>query len=246
MLFQGCAGPSQLCSIVRTRDAQGHITNYRRDGAGRLTKMEGGDGRWIAFDYDANARISRAFTSDDRHVRYEYDDRGRLTLALGSDGVRRAYTYTQLDEMATIREPGTDIENSFEDDRCVQQVNRYPDREPYIFRFRYRLDEGRIIQTDTDRSDGSWLRYTWDGAGHATSETWGCRGMEPAVFTYARDANNTVTSLTVTCPDRTGRPLRHSSFVRPGRGEDDVKWDILMTHCSWAPRKDGTPAWRAE
>lgn len=246
MLFQGCAGPAQSCSIIRARDAQGHVTNYRRNSAGLLMRMEAGDGRWIAFDYDASGRISRASTNDDRHVRYEYDERGRLTLAIASDGVRRAYTYTDLDEMATIREPGTDIENSFEGGRCVRQANRYPDREPYIFAFRYRLEDGRIVQTDTDRSDGSWLRYTWDRAGHATSETWGCQGMEPAVFSYERDANNTVMSLTVTCPDRTGRPLRHSSFVRPDRNEDDVKWDILTTHCSWAPRKNGAPAWRAE
>jgi hypothetical protein len=90
------------------------------------------------------------------------------------------------------------------------------------------------------------FRYTWGASGYPTAETWGRQGMEPAIFTYDRDpATNTVTSLTVTCPDRTGRPLRHSSLVQPGR-EDEVKWNILTTHCSWTPRKDGAPAWRAE
>jgi hypothetical protein len=32
------------------------------------------------------------------------------------------YTYTDLDEMATIVEPDTDIENSYEGGRCVKQV----------------------------------------------------------------------------------------------------------------------------
>jgi hypothetical protein len=101
------------------------------------------------------------------------------------------------------------------------------------------------VQTDSDRSDGTWLRYTWDARLYATSETWGRDGMEPAVFTFGRDpAANTVTSLTVTCPDRTGRPLRHSSFVGPGR-EDDVKWDILTTHCSWTAQPGGGRTWRA-
>jgi YD repeat-containing protein len=247
MLFQGCATSEQSCSIIRGRDAQGRLTQYRRDNSGRLTRMEASDGRWIAFDYDAKGRISRAFASDTRNVRYEYDDRGRLTAALSSDGGRRAYGYTDLDEMATIREPGTDIQNSYEGGRCVEQVNHFPDKESYVFRFTYRAANGLVVQTDSDRSDGSWLRYTWGPNGYATSETWGQNGLEPAVFTYERDTvSNNVTALTVTCPDRSGRPLRHSSIVRPDRREEDVKWEILTTHCSWAPRKDGAPVWRAE
>lgn len=246
MLFRGCSPGSPPCSIVRARDAQGHVTTYRRDGNGRLTRMEAADGRWIAFDYDVKGRISRASTSDARDARYEYDDRGRLSLVVASDGVRRAYTYTDLDQMATIREPGTDIENAFEGGRCVEQVNRYPDSDPYIFRFTYRIANGVVVQTDSDRSDGTWLRYTWGTSGYPTSETWGRDDLEPAVFTYDRDPQSSaVTGLTVTCPDRTGRPLRHSSYVQPGR-EDDIKWNILTTHCSWTARPGGGRAWRPE
>ena len=245
MLFQGCAGAG-TCSIIRARDAWGRITQYRRDRGGRLTRMEASDDRWIAFDYDEHNRIRRAYASDGAEVHYTYDERGRLAVAAASQGRRSAYTYTDVDEMATIIEPGTDIENVYEDGRCVKQVNRYPDCDPYVFTFTYKTESGAIVQTDSDRSDGTWRRYTWSARLFTTSETWGRAGIEPAVFTYDRDpATNTVTSLTVTCPDRTGRPLRHSSLVRHG-DEDEVKWNILTTHCSWTALPGGGRTWRPQ
>jgi hypothetical protein len=64
--------------------------------------------------------------------------------------------------------------------------------------------------------------------------------MEPAVFTYERDAEtNMATSLVLTCPDRTGRPLRHTSFIRPGH-EEAINWNLLTTHCSWTRRGERT------
>jgi hypothetical protein len=67
------------------------------------------------------------------------------------------------------------------------------------------------------------------------------RFMGPATngraSTYERDpATNTITALTVTCPDRTGRPLRHSSLIRGGN-EEWIKRDLLQTHCSWRARR---------
>ena len=245
MLFQGCAGGG-TCSIVRARDQWGRITQYRRDRAGRLVRMEGSDHRWIAFDYDARDRVSRAYASNNTEVRYTYDERGRLQTVVSSDGTLRRYTYTDFDEMATMLEPGTDIENAYADGRCVRQINRYPDAEPFTFRFSYRVQNGAVVQTDSDRSNGSWVRYTWSPAMYATSETWGCNELAPAVFTYERDLRtNAVTALTVTCPDRTGRPLRHSSFVRAGF-EDDVKLDVLRTHCSWTALPGGGRTWRSQ
>ena len=64
---------------------------------------------------------------------------------------------------------------------------------------------------------------TW-GEGHATSSEYAQPdGYQPAVFTYDRDpTTKAVTALTLTCPDRTGRPLRHSSLVRPDN-EDRIR-----------------------
>ena len=226
----GHRGP---CAITQWRDADGHAIQYQRDRAGRLLKMVAGS-RWIAFDYDAANRIARAYTSTAREVRYEYDARGRLSRVSASDGTVHQYTHTERDELATIDEPGTSIENIYDaNGRVVRQVNRYPNEDPYIFDFKYRLEDGNVVQTDTMRSDGTWSTHTFDASRYTTSEVQGSKGFEPAVFTFERDPRtNAITALSLTCPDRTGRPLRHSSIVRDGN-EEWIKWDLLQTHCSW-------------
>ncbi len=238
--FRPC-GPDEksVCSIVRYRDADGHAVDYRRNTAGRLERMEAGPDRWIAFDYDDRDRVVRAFDSTKHEVRYEYDERQRLARVRSGDTITHRYTYTNNDEMATIVEPGTDIENTYDTNgRCIRQVNRYADgTDPYTFDFTYKLDGSAVVQTDARRSDGTWTQYTFSKTGFTTSETWGRKDSEPAIFVYDRDpVTNAVVALSLTCPDRTGRQLRHSSLVRPGR-EEWIKWDLARTHCSWSGRR---------
>jgi YD repeat-containing protein len=233
--FRACGPDSNdRCSIKSYTDSDGHAINYRRNRAGLLERIDGGPDRWIAFDYDEHDRVVRAYASTTAEVRYEYDARGRLALVNSQGVVTHRYTYTDLDEMATIVEPGTDIENSYDGGRCVRQVNRYNDGSPpFAFDFEYTVDRSRISEAHTRRSDGSWKRDSFNSAGFTTSETTGVAGREPASFVFQRDpVTNAVVSLTLTCPDRTGRPLRHSSVVAPGR-EEWIKWDLLRTHCSW-------------
>lgn len=234
-IYQPC-GPMTTCSIILARDAAGQTIHYLRDSAGRLKRMTAG-GRWIAFEYDTHSRVARATTSTNQEVRYGYDDRGRLERVLGHAGPMRRYTYTDLDELATIEEPGTSIEQVWENKRCVRQLNRFPDDEPLLFTFTYQLQGDRVAGTDVTRSDGHWTRYVWSRARYAVRETRGF-GTKSAEFTYDRDQRtNVVTALTVTCPDRQGLPLRHSAVVQPGE-EERVKGNILQTHCRWTePRQ---------
>ena len=238
--FRPCGpGEKSVCSIMRYRDADGHVVNYRRNTAGRLERMEAGRDRWIAFDYDDRDRVTRAFDSTKHEVHYEYDERGRLARVNSGGATTHRYTYTDRDEMATIVEPGTDIDNTYDQNgRCIRQVNRYADgSEPYIFDFAYTLDGSDVVKTGTRRSDGTWTQYTFSKGGFTTSETWGRKDSEPATFVYERDpVTNAVVSLSLTCPDRTGRQLRHSSLVRAGN-EDWIKWDLVRTHCSWTARR---------
>jgi YD repeat-containing protein len=69
-LFQGC-GPdnTNLCSLIETRDADGHRVHYVRDPSGLLLKIQGPT-REIAFDYDARRRIVRAYDSPAHGVSY--------------------------------------------------------------------------------------------------------------------------------------------------------------------------------
>ena len=234
-IYAAC-GPRSTCSLMLTRDAAGQTTHYLRDSAGRLKTMKA-DRRWIAFEYDANNRVTKATASTNQQVRYLYDGRGRLERVVGSDGTLRRYTYTDLDELRTIEEPGVSIENAYENGRCVRQVNRYPDRDPLRFTFTYHGQGRDIVRTDVDRSDGQWTRYAWGPDHYSVGETHGV-GLRSAEFTYDRDPlTNVVTALTVTCPDRRGQPLRHSAVVRPG-DEERVKADLVQTHCHW------TQPWR--
>ena len=234
-LYQAC-GPATKCGIIFTRDAAGQTTHYLRDAAGRLKTMRTGD-RWIALEYDAQSRVARATTSTNQEVRYEYDARGRLERVTGAGGTLRRYTYTDLDELETIEEPGTSIEQAWENGRCARQTNRYPDDEPLIFTFTYQLRGDKVTGTDVARSDGLRTRYVWAPAGYAVRETQDF-GTKSAEFTYDRDPRtNMVTSLTVTCPDRQGQPLRHSAVVQWG-DDERVKANILQTHCHW------TEPWR--
>jgi YD repeat-containing protein len=240
--FRGC-GPGSVCSILQMRDPDGHIVTYRRAPSGRLARMEASRDRWIAFDYDADDRIRRAYSSAGDEVRYDYDARGRLVRAVDRDGAARRYSYTDADLMATIEDPGHTIENEYDGDgRCVRQVNRYPDgREPYIFTFAYAVEQGAVVAASTTETGGIWSRFTFGKDRYTTSEIRGSEGIEPTIITYDRDSvTNFVTGMTVTCPDRTGRPLRHDSLVKPG-WEDWTKWDLLQTHCSSKKRPGQSP-----
>lgn len=67
------------------------------------------------------------------------------------------------------------------------------------------------------------------------SESWGLADVEWANVKYERDSHtNSVTALTLTCPDRRGIPLSHSSLVRQPGGEDRITVDLVQTHCSAA------------
>ncbi len=221
------------CGILRTSYPDGHSLHYRRDAGGRLLKMDDGGSRWIAFEYDRSNRISRASDSTGREARYEYDARGRLAKVTAAGGVERRYTYTDMDELATIEEPGTSIENRYANGRCVRQVNRYPNSEPYTFEFKYDIDNETVARTRVDRSDGTWTEYTWEPDRYASAQIEGADGYQPATFTFQRDTTATmVSAMTLTCPGRNGSLLRHSSLVPPGR-EDRIKSDLLQTYCSW-------------
>jgi YD repeat-containing protein len=232
-VFLPCSGRGQFCSLIRARDEDGHSTYYRRDRHRRLIAIESGD-RWIKLQYDARDRVTQARGSNGVEVHYEYEKGGRLSRVTSSDGSVRRYGYNDRNELITIEEPGTSIENQFENGRCVRQINRFSDGSPpYVFDLTYEVTGRRVVRTENRRSDGTWVRYLWNDAGAAVSETYGYGRHEAYSLTYERNAtSHLVTALTLTCPDRRGQPLRHTSIVSDGN-HDAVKVGLLETHCSW-------------
>jgi YD repeat-containing protein len=234
--FLPCAGPKAYCSITEERDADGHVIRYVRDRNGRLEKMTAEDG-WIAFDYDHHDRIVRAYASTTDEVSYHYDERGRLSRASPKAGLYR-YTYTERDELETMTETGKMTINKFDPNgRVIHQVTAFDD-DPvmYTFTFKYELDGDRVRQSQSERWDGSWSRYEYNAALYVVAETQGAGGSDVR-FTYERDPQtNAVTSLRLTCPDRTGRPLQHFSLVRGN--EEWIKRDLMQSRCSFKTRRD--------
>jgi hypothetical protein len=234
--FLPCAAPGTYCSVMQEKDADGHVTDYVRERNGRLQKMMAGND-WIAFDYDDRERVRRAYASNNDEVRYEYDDRGRLSRATSKAG-RYHYTYNDRDELETMTEPGKVTINRFDrNGRVIHQVTAF-DGDPvmYTFTFKYRVEGDRVVQSESERWDGSWSRYEYNADLYVIAETQGAGGSEVR-FTYERDPEtNAVTSLTLSCPDRTGQPLRHFSIVRDN--EQWIKWDLMQSRCSLKTRRD--------
>jgi YD repeat-containing protein len=235
--FQPC-GPrvGRSCSISHERDDDGHVIHYRRDKAGRLLKMDAESG-WISFEYGEEDRIVRANDSTGAEVRYDYDTRGRLSRASSGSG-RFDYTYTDRDELKTMSEPGKFVENWYDGNgRVIRQVNRVEGAPvPHTFEFAYHLDGNAVVQVETKESDGSWSRYAFGKDRATTSETHG-KGSQSVAFAYERDpGTNAVTSVTLTCPDRSGRPLRHFSLVRDNN-QESIKRDLVETRCSLRTRR---------
>ena len=233
MMFRGC-GPGTVCSIMQWRGANLQVIYYRRDLTGRLLEMANGKGEWIKFDYDGARRISRAYASTNAEVTYTYDERGRLITAATTGGPTSRYTYTDLDELATIEEPGTSIENIYADGRCVRQFNRYPGEEPLVFNFDYVLDGTRVVRTTSRRSDGLVNEFTWDAARRALTESRGQHGYQPLVFTLERDsASGAVVRVKLACPDLGRGEREFSGAVTESRGEAEVKAQLAAMCLRW-------------
>jgi YD repeat-containing protein len=231
--FRACGQDhASVCSLTETRDWDGHVTEYQRDGSGRLMRIAAGD-RWIAFDYDDRDRITRAHDSTQREVWYDYDPRGRLVRVRGADGAVRRYTYTERDEMATIVDPDILIENSYDEaGRVARQVDRFPgDATPLVWEFVYETRGDKVVATESFRSDGGWRRFRFDPQGYFVAQESRWSGAPDATFTYRRDpTSKAIVGVTVECVDRTGRMGRHSAIVRPGE-LGRIEADLVLTYC---------------
>jgi YD repeat-containing protein len=170
--FRPC-GVGSVCSLMDSRDADGHAIHYLRDRTGRLIKMEASAARWIAFEYDDHDRIVHAYSSNKDNVRYEYDARGRLTRVSSDDGTMRRYSYTDQDQMATVEDPEIGITNTYDaNGRCTGQVDRFPgDDETLSFQFEYTVNGANVAAAMSTQSDGTWSRYRFNERRQTMSET---------------------------------------------------------------------------
>ena len=240
--FLRCAPTMRACPVIEERDGSGESITYRRNPAGRLLRMEARPNRWIAFDYDDRGSITRAQDSTGREVRYEYDAGGRLAVVRAPAAVVRRYTYTDRHEMKTIEQPDIFIENTYNSDgRVIRQVNRFPgESAPYTFDFTYRTTNNAVHSTEVRRSDTTWTIYTFDSRREITSESWGSSATQPVSVKYERNPEtHAVTSVNVTCADRTGQPSSHPRRVSDGKWQRE-RDDLIEIYCSsgWRSQRE--------
>lgn len=128
---------------------------------------------------------------------YAYDAAGRLFQWKSDDGGGSRYEYTDLDELRVIVNPSETIQNTYGDGRMIRQVTHSTDgEEPFTFDFAYHTKNGVVVQADSARSDGAWIRYTYGPHRYIDSETWGSDGLVPATFVYERNpVTNVITAV---------------------------------------------------
>ena len=230
LAFQSCGPGTKVttCSIVQSKDPQGRSINYRRDFEGRLVRMEADSDRWIAFDYDSRNRITRARGSDGAIVEYQYDAAGRLWQAFATDGRVHRYLYNDRDELVRIFDPGHTLENRYDaNGRMVHQVNRFAgDPEPLIFTFSYDLRDGKVVRTESTRSDGESSRYEFNKDSQTVSMEWRVNGRHLATLEFERQpVSQVLTAITVSCQEE---PARRRTYPPPP--DDDRRGHMRLVY----------------
>jgi len=227
--FLDCEGEHQVCSLVEQSDPSGNRIAYIRDQSGRLVRMDSA-GQSIAFDYDDSGRIAEAYDSSRHRVSYAYDERGRLTRATGFDGMVREFSYNDRDEMIEVREPGRIVSNQFDAaGRLARQVVTFPDSDPYIMTFAYRLDRATVVETDVGEDDGTRTVYRFNQSHGVVSEISDADGAAPIALTYQRTDSDIVTAVTLSCLGRTGPVSRTVAAASPL--DDRARDELVRAEC---------------
>ena len=221
--FQPCGpAPGSRCSLIEHRDADGHVIDFERDGAGLLRRIRASTER-ITFEYDDRRRVVSANDDAQRRVEYTYDDRGRLIRVVNGDAVR-TFAYDARDEMVAIREPGRVVENTFDDNgRVIRQVARISDGftggdspGTYEYDLAYSVVGDAVTETRMLQPDGTTVRYRFDASHHIALEVRDAEGVAPVTVVYDRDPiAHFVRSLTVRCTAG-GRNVTATAEVRGG------------------------------
>jgi YD repeat-containing protein len=234
--FQSCSpGGNDVCSLIETRDDDGHRLRFRRDGSGRVVSIEGPSQR-LTLVYDGRKRIASAEVAGGIRVEYTYDSAGRLIRTRSSDHVTREYAYGPHDEMLTIREPGWLIENTYDDAvRVVRQVTHFdaspddPKPEAAVIAFSYTEANGAVVATDVTEYDGTHTEYKFNARHYAELEVHDATSPSPVLLSIDRDPNGQfVNELTVRCTVD-GRRVTRSVAVRGGGISEEEARDQLLT-----------------
>lgn len=99
------AGYDELDNVSSLRDADGEVTAYDFDGAGRLTRLEYPDGSDVRLGYQGEMMLpSRIDRASGRFIEMEYGVEGELVHTEASSGYSVAYEYNDSGSLATAND----------------------------------------------------------------------------------------------------------------------------------------------
>ena len=204
--FSGCSPTARRgCSLIETRDPDGHVLKFVRGADEGLRAIEG-TGERMTLQYDESGRVV-AITNGYRDlVRYVYDTAGRLEKATMEDGVVRRYSYGPHDELVKIEEPGRVIENTFNaDSRLVRQVLHRQGEPDYEEEWAYTAVDGTVSETVNTDIYGQRTVLRWDEDRNQIFESRELPPWQPATMTFNRSEGGFLRSVTVRCVGPKGR-----------------------------------------
>ncbi len=90
--------------LTRVEDRWGNSLELSYD-QGRLVRLRGGNGRFIALQRDESGRVTSAADDQGRRVSYRYDSQGRLSESVDLGGLTWSYRYDEGDRLSQALDP---------------------------------------------------------------------------------------------------------------------------------------------
>ncbi|NLL78915.1 MAG: RHS repeat protein [Clostridiales bacterium] len=147
-------------SGMRIIHPDGSVTEYVRDGCGRILKILRGGKTEVSVERDRGGRPV-CIRGNGKEVRFSWDASDRILEAEDQDGNRLEQDY----------------------DRCGHLVRRLERRADGKERtLHYRWEKGGLLK-ETEGTDGTWYRYAYDACGRMTER----QDRQGNVWTYVYD-----------------------------------------------------------
>ncbi|MGI3785115.1 MAG: DUF6531 domain-containing protein, partial [Janthinobacterium lividum] len=147
-------GGGTLLAYGTGPDSSRSFVTLRRDGAGRVDRVEHARGQWIHLDW-ADERVDSAHSADGRTVTFAYDADGRLQSATGPNGTR-AYRWNEDGLIAAVVDADgvLEVDNVYDADGRVTSQ-----RSPFGRTTRYVYLPGRttVVSDEDGTRSNTWL-----------------------------------------------------------------------------------------
>jgi RHS repeat-associated protein len=200
--------------IERTDPNQNPPTTYEYDGHDRLTQTIDALFNPTVYEYNIHDNLVQVGAPNGASTEYVYDDLGNLLSESSPDrglitythdvagnvigmvdarGVSVVYRYDALNRLLSVDYPGTDEDQSFRYDSCIQGVGRLCviNDESGLLEFEYDAYGNRLVESRTQDNATYRTEYSFDAGNRVTSMTY----PNGRVVSYQRDSIGRISSV---------------------------------------------------